>query len=131
MTTEKQFYEWAGIEPEEVIKHRDDCFCEDWIRKGKSTCLSCSKYHYKEFVYPPITDSIILGLINITTKMDYTFNIFRPDMFTDKNKYVANLSNSIRHDIYGKGNTLKNAILNLIMQLPELKPQVQELFRKD
>lgn len=117
MTIEQEFFEAFGIEPK--------CITEE-IGNILGFCNTAIKY-----IYPPITPEIVLGLIKIIISKDYVFNIWETNMFTNNDKYIANASNSVRHDIYGRSNTFNDTILSLCIKLKdEIQDQVRELFNE-
>lgn len=125
MTTEKErkFFEWAGIEPKCLDEEYSGCKYAD---DDNRNC--CIRYKNKScnysnlWIYPPITSDIILELIEIILMYSNEFHI---DI--SKNEYGCNCGHT---GGYYQDN-FKHCILSLLMELPDLKPQVQKLFRKD
>lgn len=127
---EQEFFEAFGIEKQYK------CDSSKTHNKGGQykglVCNSvCKECYFKVLEYPHITPEIVLGLIKIIICKDYTFNIWETDMFTNNDKYIANASNSVRHDIYGRANTFNDTVLSLCIQLKhELQSEVKELFNE-
>ena len=110
------FFKAFGIDKKEPCKYGIGC------GHAKPCCP-------RELIYPPITSDIVLGLIQILIDNGQKLKIFEAsEMFKDHTRYIINAQNEIRHDIYGTGNTLNNAILSLCIRFPHLSDQVRALF---
>jgi hypothetical protein len=134
----EQFYKMFEIKPNVYgCKKARECVTTTtgWTTKE---CISCKFFQPRQIVYPPITDTIILGLQKIIT--DHTFSyenmecrkvtINAPFGYIYKyGQYECHCGESSAHTI-GKGKTMKLALINLCNLIaPEIKPQVQELFK--
>lgn len=96
----EQFYKVFEIEPKE----------KRWCPLLNKLCIDCKTKPCKIKRYPPITDTIILELINIILKTGGEFRII--GAFSDitiLRKNIIQACNSIA---------------------PQIKPQVQELFKE-
>ena len=121
---EQEFFEAFNIKKVRECELRDECFLG-----FAHTCDKCDIYGQAYEVYPPITSDIVLGLIQILIDNGQKLKIFEAsEMFKDHTRYIINAQNEIRHDIYGTGNTLNNAILSLCIRFPHLSDQVRALF---
>src|SRR5574344_1773949 len=87
-------------------------------------------FHDWEEKYPPITPEIVLELIKIIADKGYSFKVFEAeDMFNNGIKYITNAITDIKHDIYGRGKTIDQAVISLCIQLKdEIQDQVKALF---
>lgn len=124
---EQEFFEAFEIEPKrrffqckKGIDYYEDC---------ELVCNECSEAIYQE-KYPPITPEIVLKLIKIIADKGYSFKVFEAeDMFNNGIKYVTNAITDIKHDIYGRGKAIDEAVISLCIQLKdEIQDQVRALF---
>jgi len=80
---------------------------------------------------PPITPAIVLELIKLLIDNGQTLKIFEAsEMFKDHTRYIVNAETELRHDIYGTGANLNEAVLKLCMRFGHIKQSVQKLFKE-
>src|SRR5574344_736895 len=140
MTMEQEFFEAFGIEPtmlcncsyknlQEYRYEYGDDVCEH-IDDFEFSCKDCEKSKKSIPYYPPITPEIVLKLIKVIADKGYSFKVFEAeDMFNNGIKYITNAITDIKHDIYGRGKTIDEAVISLCIQLKdEIQDQVKALF---
>ena len=139
MTIEQEFFEAFGIP--KMGCSRDDNPCtyksEKW-NKCKNEGMECQE---NEFNYPPITPEIVLGLEEIIIKnkkcCDLTIHFIKHGYGANGGYlytflgYLPTSKNDTQIKIIASGNTRKDALLKLCIQLKhELQSEVKELFNE-